>query len=235
LADKTQKLVAEALRKSVTCRAGMPLFANRGQAGMFPATPAGRAAADRARADRLVEPVGDDQWVASPQGLDQLLVEADPHKLFEDCVRAIEARQDQLEDVRATVNRLHANLDGLRATVERLLPALKPSPVDVPVIDAAVESALSRWQAEAGEDCPLPELFRQVELVRSDLTPGRFHDALRRLHTAGRIYLHAWTGPLDTMPEPAYAVLIGHDVAYYASGRSEAVPRKGSPALAEAR
>jgi hypothetical protein len=213
----------------------MPLFAGRGQAGLFPGTPAGRAAADRACAEQLVEMVGGELWAASQRGLDQLLAECDPRELFEDCVRAIEARQEQLEDVRATVSRIHANLDGLRAAVERLLPVLRPSPRDAHTVDRAVELALSRWQAEAGEDCPLPELFRQVELVRSELTAGEFHDALRRLHAAGRIYLHAWTGPLETMPEPAYAVLIGHDVAYYASGRPDGGPRTPSAALAEAR
>jgi hypothetical protein len=54
------------------------------------------------------------------------------------------------------------------------------------------------------------------------LTIGRFHDGLRRLHDEGQAYLHPWTGPLYAMPEPAFALLVGHEVAYYASPRAAA-------------
>ena len=50
-----------------------------------------------------------------------------------------------------------------------------------------------------------------------ELTIGAFHDTLRALQTAGDIYLHPWTGPLYDIPEPPYALLVGHEVAYYAS------------------
>jgi hypothetical protein len=42
---------------------------------------------------------------------------------------------------------------------------------------------------------------------------------LRLLYDAGRIYLHPWTGPLYAVPEPTFALLVGHNVAYYASLR----------------
>ena len=51
------------------------------------------------------------------------------------------------------------------------------------------------------------------------LTIGRFHDTLRQLHEEEKVYLHPWSGPLYEIPEPPYAVLIGHEVAYYASIR----------------
>jgi hypothetical protein len=80
---------------------------------------------------------------------------------------------------------------------------------------------LARWQSTSGaaEDCPLPELFRQVQANTPSLSIGVFHDELRRLHDAGRIYLHPWTGPLYELPEPPYALLVGHEIAYYASLR----------------
>ncbi len=40
------------------------------------------------------------------------------------------------------------------------------------------------------------------------------------MHQAGRIYVHPWTGPLHELPEPAYALLVGHEIAYYASLRT---------------
>lgn len=79
---------------------------------------------------------------------------------------------------------------------------------------------LDQWQtANRNEDLPLPELYRQSAGERPGLTIGEFHDSLRHLHDEGRIYLHPWTGPLYDMPEPPFALLIGHEVAYYASLR----------------
>ena len=43
--------------------------------------------------------------------------------------------------------------------------------------------------------------------------------ALRRLHAEERIYLHPWTGPLCELPQPPLALLVGHEIAYYASAR----------------
>jgi hypothetical protein len=86
--------------------------------------------------------------------------------------------------------------------------------------DRIILDAIGRWQADAVEDCPLPELYRQTELVEPGVSIGEFHDALRRLHLAHRLHLHPWTGPLYGMPEPSFALLIGHEIAYYASGRN---------------
>jgi hypothetical protein len=69
------------------------------------------------------------------------------------------------------------------------------------------------------DDCPLPELYRRTKALSPKLTIGQFHDALRLLHDRQAIYLHPWTGPLYEMPEPALALLTGHEVAYYASLR----------------
>ena len=86
---------------------------------------------------------------------------------------------------------------------------------------AAVLARLSDWaaSANAGEDCPLPELYRALSVLDPAPTIGAFHDGLRQLHAAGTIYLHPWTGPLYALPEPAYALLAGHNVAYYTSAR----------------
>ena len=83
----------------------------------------------------------------------------------------------------------------------------------------AILARLADWSAAAGEDCPLPELYRRLASDEPTPTIGAFHDALRELHAAGAVYLHPWTGPLYALPEPAYALLIGHGVAYYASVR----------------
>jgi len=89
----------------------------------------------------------------------------------------------------------------------------------LPAVDLGqrVLARLRTWteSANAGEDCPLPELFRGL----ADASLGEFHDCLRKLHAQGAIYLHPWTGPLYELPDPACALLVGHGVAYYASVR----------------
>ncbi len=70
----------------------------------------------------------------------------------------------------------------------------------------------------AATDCPLPELFRALARDRA-LTIGEFHDALRQLCADGHVVLNAWTGPLYAIPEPQYALLSGHSIAYFASLR----------------
>jgi hypothetical protein len=87
-------------------------------------------------------------------------------------------------------------------------------------VDAALTAHLERWQTSgASEDFPLPDLFRRTVADVPGLTLGAFHDALRRLHDTERLYLHPWTGPLYDLPEPPFALLVGHNVAYYASIR----------------
>lgn len=225
MADKLAKLIHDALRKSAADRAGLPLTGSRQEPGLFPANAAGKAAAEKACSDGLLSRVCDaDVWTLTDAGFKRLLDESNPRQVLEDCVRAIEARQQQLESLRATISRTHASLDGLRATVERVLPGLDrdESP------DAAIEEALANWDADASEDCPLPDLYRQL----SGVSLGEFHDALRRLHAAERVYLHPWTGPLYAIPEPACALLVGHEIAYYVSGRATA-PREAESQYAQ--
>jgi hypothetical protein len=97
-----------------------------------------------------------------------------------------------------------------------------PRPAARALADRVLEQ-LAGWQGSgAAEDCPLPELYRRVGGAPG-LTVGRFHDAVRALHEAGQVYLHPWTGPLYDIPEPPYALLVGHEVAYYASVRQSEV------------
>ena len=90
-----------------------------------------------------------------------------------------------------------------------------------PRVDLApiILARLTDWLGAAGEDCPLPELYRSLSLLDAPPSIGEFHDCLRKLHSDGTLYLHPWTGPLYALPEPAYALLAGHNIAYYASAR----------------
>ena len=94
------------------------------------------------------------------------------------------------------------------------------SPAGQQIFPPPSPARLGDWSGAAGEDCPLPKLFDSLSVCEPLPTIGEFHDCLRRLHAEGAIYLHPWTGPLYALPEPAYALLAGHNIAYYASLRS---------------
>jgi hypothetical protein len=91
--------------------------------------------------------------------------------------------------------------------------------VEENAIERLILDALEQWQATgSNSDCPLPELYRHAAPF---LTLGLFHDGLRSLHEQHRIYLHPWTGPMCEIPQPECALLVGHEVAYYASLRGD--------------
>jgi hypothetical protein len=106
------------------------------------------------------------------------------------------------------------------ATLEA--PVVVAAPDTLDDLAGAILARLSDWAASAGagQDCPLPELYRSLTCREVPPTIGAFHDCLRQLHADRRIYLHPWTGPLYALPEPTYALLAGHNVAYYASPRN---------------
>ena len=145
----------------------------------------------------------------------------------------LEARHAQAAGLLSAARQMLTELSAIRAVAERVLERVRepgyvwsteeeehepPTPESTSLLlDVLVRRPKA---AGAGVDCPLRELFRLAREADPALTPGRFHDALRGLSEEGRVYLHPWTGPLYDLPEPAYALLVGHVVAYYASVRS---------------
>jgi hypothetical protein len=171
-------------------------------------------------------------FVLTEKGLSFLLGQTSPRPILEDFVRALETRHEQASALLSAARRMLSELSSLRSIAERVLERVREpgyvwtSEAEEP--EAATRdwkslllAALARRQSVNGpsEDCPLPDLFRLASEVMPALTTGQFHDSLRALNDEGRIYLHPWTGPLYDLPEPAFALLIGHVVAYYASVR----------------
>ena len=100
-----------------------------------------------------------------------------------------------------------------------LLAKVAPQEV-VESLMEALRRHLESWQAaESLDDFPLPELYHRARRACPLLTIGVFHDCIRTLHERKEIFLHPWTGPLHEIPEPALALLVGHEIAYYASMR----------------
>jgi hypothetical protein len=226
LADKPTQLILDALGRAAAEPGSLPLFSRPAAPGLFPRTAAARLAARKALDEGYLQPgdagaKGRESAAITAAGRAFLAEQLHPREILDDCVRALEARQSQLADLNQAARQLHDHLDGLKALVQQALPRLaRPGSSDCA---ADVVAELERWhESGAPDDCPLPELFRRVRGATPGLTVGAFHDALRRLHDAERVYLHPWTGPLYDLPEPACALLVGHEIAYYASLRSGA-------------
>jgi hypothetical protein len=238
-------MVLDALSRAVADPAGVPLHGSKSAPGLFAGTGPARQAAQRCKDEGYLRVVHrttrgkavQEVCAITEKGLAYLLSQVSPRQVLEDLVRALEARQGQLQDVSDATHQAQASLDSLKRVVERVLAQLSTAPsLDLNGLHASWQNNqpepattdllahLGRWQASgAAEDCPLPELYRRTHAAHPTLTIGQFHDALRRLHDQGQVYLHPWTGPLYDIPEPAYALLVGHVIAYYASTRKSTV------------
>jgi hypothetical protein len=232
LADKSTHLLLDALTRATADPAGWPLYAGKSAPGLFPATAPARQAAQRCKEEGYVRVVGTEVrgkavqeiCALTDKGLAYLLSQVGPRQVLEDLVRAVEARRAQLGELVNSAHQAQASFEALQALAETVLRQLSDKPPTsangVHDWTAAALAHLERWQASGvSEDCPLPQLYRDVRPGAPSLSIGQFHDGLRKLHEQGRVYLHPWTGPLYEIPEPPYALLIGHEIAYYASRR----------------
>ena len=255
MADKSSRLLLDALCRAAAEPAGLALVASKSDPGLFPSTARARIVADRCKSEGYLQVVRSEArgklsreiCVLTDKGREYLLRQSSPRKVLEDFVRVLESRHEEVAALAESVRQVQQGLQGIQAVVEQVLPRLHESPFhssnmngtssmngttahlapsrsitssasDVRI--AEIKSTLAEWHAAAGvsQDCPLPELYRRLE-ASFTLTIGQFHDALRQLHDDTQIYLHPWTGPLYALPEPAFALLIGHEIAYYASIR----------------
>ncbi len=238
MADKLAQLLIDALGRAALAPAGLPLIGTKSAPGLFPATAPARQAAQRAYADGLLrlvtaEPNGKserDRYATTDAGLAFLLGQTSPKQVLEDLARAVEGRHRQIDDLLRVAGEMQMELAAINSTLAKLGEPgslATGAKTRTPVANAPsspswlndLRQHLADWNT-AG-DCPLPELYRRLQAAHSNLTIGGFHDGLRELHDRDQVYLHPWTGPLYALPEPAFALLVGHEIAYYASQRSD--------------
>jgi hypothetical protein len=228
LADKSSQLVLEALSRAALDPDGLPLFGQKAAPGLFAGGTLARNVAQRCKDQDLLRVVRTETRGKSvrevvtitPKGLDHLLNERQPRQVLEDLVRAVEARKQQLGDWIASARQTQASFDALRKVVGTVLERIATPAAPALDCGPAIAQTLKTWAAgNAAEDCPLPHVFRELRTTHPTLTIGTFHDELRRLHQEQRLWLHPWTGPLYDLPEPPLALLVGHEIAYYASAR----------------
>jgi hypothetical protein len=249
LADKSTRMILEALSRAATEPEGFPLLAGKNEPGLFAPTSAAKILADRCRDDGLLEIVRTetrgkltrDICRLTEKGMQYLIRESSPRQILEDFVRILESRENEILSLTETLRKMHAGLQGMQSAISGILPKLtadSPDPhrngtpmntthaapptrkTTPDALFAELRSRLAEWHAGAGasQDCPLPTLYRQLSPA-GEITIGQFHDCLRRLHADHQIWLHPWTGPLYALPEPALALLVGHEIAYYVSLR----------------
>jgi hypothetical protein len=231
LADKLTSTLLAALGRAALAPCGAPLIGTKAAPGLFPATAQARHAAQRACDDGLIYKVASDPkgkterdlYSTTEAGMAFLLQQSSPKQVLEDLARAVEARHKQVVDLLTVVHETQSELTAVKEMLGRVLSGAVHPPADAagsPEWIEQLRAHLTDWSG-AG-DCPLPDLYRSLQAAHPDLTIGRFHDGLRDLHDRGQVYLHPWTGPLYAMPEPPFALLIGHEVAYYVSARTGA-------------
>jgi hypothetical protein len=238
MADRPTQMLLDGLSRAVADPTGVPLFGGKASPGLFAATASGRAVAQRCKEEGLLRVVHTetkgktalDVYTITDKGLAYLLTQVSPKQVLEDFIRTLDARQSQAGELLMIARQMQAGIDALKVSAEKVLEQLQQPAAPTAHSNGsangsetwpgALLSYLARRQETAtSEDCPLPELFRQAQLTAPGLTIGHFHDGLRRLHDGGHIYLHPWTGPLYALPEPPFALLVGHEIAYYASQR----------------
>jgi hypothetical protein len=231
-------LIVQALERAMTALDGLPLVAGKQTAGLFPSGAAGKDAARSAADSGLfrvlrTEAKGKsavEYFTLTEKGLAHLLEQSSPRPVLSALLASIDGCQAKIDRWIADVAESRKSLDGLRSLAERVLTAIQEPRTSLPAWarnghthepQARIVELLHAWR-ESGKigDCPLPELYEQVR-GSSKLTIGQFHDALRALHEQRAVSLHPWTGPMPELPQPAFSLLVGHEVAYYASLRGD--------------
>ena len=239
MADKATQQIVDALARAAAEPAGLPLTGGKG--ALFPT--AARELARHCKDEGYLAPVRTEArgkataevCRITEKGLNYLLGQTSPRRVLEDLVRALEGRGAQLTELVANAKEARDELSAFQMiATEVLMQTARAADRNVCPTKASVGQTLlsgkpdwpalflqqlAEWHG-AGflEDCPLPELYRRAQQA-GPLSIGQFHDALRTLCDQEKIYLHPWTGPLYAVPEPAFALLAGHEVAYYVSAR----------------
>lgn len=234
--DKSTQLIIDALGRAASEPAGLPLHANKSESGLFNGTMASRQAAQRCLEKGFLRVVrreargkaNQEICALTDEGVRFLLKQTSPKQVLEDFVRSLDLRRAEIAAVSATARQIESNLSDLKSLANQFLARLEMEEPSIsnalaPVMNTVdgLPSALLAFlaQRQTAGDCPLPELYKHFQSKCPALSIGCFHDDLRRLHESGKIYLHPWTGPLYDLPDPALAMLVGHEVAYYASLR----------------
>lgn len=237
MAEPLTLLILDALRLGIAEAGELPLFAAKGAAGLFPATAPGKQAAQQALDHGWIRPLRTETrgktivelCVPTHEGIRWWLEQTSPRPVVEALLSAIRSSEARCAEWAQEARTAQTHLTTLHEAATHLLARFPEGkvpdslPWDRPDKDLPqqIVDRLKQWNASGKlGDCPLPELHRTLQSAAPNLTIGQFHDALRTLHDRRAVWLHPWTGPLYELPEPALSLLVGHEVAFYASLRA---------------
>ena len=251
MADKSSQLVLSALTRAAADTAGVPLHGTRTTPGLFPATAVGKQAARCCCEEGYLSTADGSACTITDKGLTYLLGQVSPRQVLEDFVRVLELRESQVVELLASAqphagqprcparHRQHGFASRLLRLAETSSRSSASSATSPPVIRfprfplrlarprQRTSSAKSACCSLAGPPPGRAKTARCLSclpgsrLHSPQLTIGAFHDVLRQMHDENVVYLHPWTGPLYAIPQPPFALLVGHEIAYYASLRDE--------------
>lgn len=198
------------------------LFGSGQTGGLLPSrTPANRQLAQSLAERgfiRIRHIQGTERCEITKQGKQWLIDHEEPWILLEDLLTATERLQEKIDalldvcqDQKETLRRQHQDICSVLETVFRSHPDTRATGYS-----ERIQSLLDAYAAAGhSTSCSVDELYRLLRETDPQLTIGRFHDELRKLHEAGLVRFTPWTGPLYELPEPSLALLIGHEVLYY--------------------
>lgn len=232
-----ETIVVAALKRALAALEPLPLFHSARQTGLFPKNRAGQQAAQYCQQQGWLHILGEKPTRKSTvqlatitqSGLIWLLEQTDLrttlqalHQRLEQCETRWETWGDWLAECRQ-------HLQQMQQLLQRVLDKTNDQVGDRYWVNGHPHAwlhtawhCLRRWQeTHPHKDCPLPELFRQVQENFPDLTLGQFQDGLRQLYHKEQIFLHPWAGPIYEIPEPEFAMMVGHALVYYASCRDQ--------------
>jgi hypothetical protein len=214
---REEELMRAGLRRLLG-EGGCRLFGNgRGRAIYPQRTASAQRAAEMLVERNFVEPTADSElFRLTPSGMAWLVECDDPQVLLEDLLRASESQLELLRELesqhRLQAERMEHQRTAISAVLARL-PAVRRAEV---AIEPEIGAVLAEHRQSGNlADCSVSELYDRLRRRHPYLTIGQFHDSLRSLREAGRLRLAPWTGPLYQLPQPALALLIGHEVLYY--------------------
>lgn len=122
MADKSTGSILEALTKATAEPGWLPLLAAKGRPGLFPASAAGRAAAQRCQADGLIrvrpaDGKAGDVATITDAGLDWLVAQASPRQVLEDFLRIVEQKQARTAELVGAARQMAAGLESLHGAI----------------------------------------------------------------------------------------------------------------------